>query len=89
MSKPTASLRIYQSDGTLTPISCVNVVGDDLHYWYSDAGSAEIPSFVASHKQALGEGTTERMRRLPSAVVVRWSYLVGQVGGLVKVYSAA
>lgn len=51
------------------PIECISVAGDDLHFWYADAGSAETPSFAASHAQAFDEGTIERLRRLSIAVI--------------------
>ena len=41
----------------------INVVGDDLHFWYPDMGSLELPSFVASHAQIFDDGTIERLRR--------------------------
>ena len=47
----------------------INVVGDDLHFWYADAGSVELPSFVASHAQIFDDGTIERLRRLSFAVI--------------------
>jgi hypothetical protein len=55
--------------GSFEPIECVSVAGDDLHFWYADAGSVEVPSFVASHAQAFDEGTIERLRRLSIAVI--------------------
>lgn len=51
------------------PLDIINVVGPDLHYWYADAANAQLPSFVASHAQAFGAGTTERLRRLTVVVV--------------------
>jgi hypothetical protein len=51
------------------PIECVSVAGDDLHFWYSERGSAEVPDFVASHAQAFDEGTIQRLRRLSVAVI--------------------
>lgn len=51
------------------PLDIINVVGPDLHYWYADAGTTKLPSFVASHAQAFGTGTTERLRRLTVVVV--------------------
>ena len=47
----------------------INVVGDDLHFWYPDMGSVELPSFVASHAQTFDDGTIERLRRLSFAVI--------------------
>ena len=55
--------------GDFEPIDCISVAGDDLHFWYADAGSAELPSFVASHAQAFDEGTIQRLRRLSIAVI--------------------
>jgi proteasome lid subunit RPN8/RPN11 len=56
-------------DGRFEPMALINVVGDDLHFWYADAGSVELPTFVASHAQAFDEGTIKRMRRLSIAVI--------------------
>ena len=55
--------------GKSAPIDCISVAGDDLHFWYADAGSLEMPSFVASHAQAFDEGTIERLQRLSIAVI--------------------
>jgi molybdopterin/thiamine biosynthesis adenylyltransferase len=60
--------RVLRGDA-LEPIECISVAGDDLHFWYADMGSADIPSFVASHAQAFGDGTIERLRRLSIAVI--------------------
>jgi hypothetical protein len=61
--------RVLRSGSELEPIECISVAGDDLHFWYADAGSVELPSFVASHAQVFDEGTIERLRRLSIAVV--------------------
>lgn len=62
--------RVLTSDG-LAPISCINLVGDDLRFWYGPRGGkeADIPDFAASHAQIFGEGTFERLQRLSVAVV--------------------
>jgi hypothetical protein len=60
--------RIMDLDGTLAPMAMINVVGDDLQFWYPNI-EGEIPGFVASHAQVFGEGTIERLRRLSIAVV--------------------
>jgi len=57
------------SGNNLSPISCITVAGDDLHFWYADAGSLAVPSFAASHAQAFDEGTIERLQRLSVAVI--------------------
>ncbi|GGE12741.1 hypothetical protein GCM10011529_18900 [Polymorphobacter glacialis] len=56
-------------NGEFAPIDCISVAGDDLQFWYADAGSLEMPSFVASHAQAFDEGTIERLQRLSVAVI--------------------
>lgn len=61
--------RILAPDGTFVPIDCVSVAGDDLHFWYADAGGVALPSFVASHAQAFDEGTIKRLQRLSIAVI--------------------
>lgn len=61
--------RVLGTDGRFEPMALINVVGDDLHFWYADAGSVELPSFVASHAQAFDEGTFKQMRRLSIAII--------------------
>jgi len=61
--------RVYWGKGELEPLDAINVVGADLHFWYPEAGSVDLPSFVASHAQVFDEGTIERLRRLSIAVV--------------------
>jgi len=61
--------RVLNPVGRFEPLSAINVVGDDLHFWYADAGNAALPSFVASHAQAFDEGTIQRFRRLSIAVI--------------------
>jgi hypothetical protein len=61
--------RVLGADGELNTLSLINVVGHDLHFWYPDMGTLELPSFVASHAQAFDEGTIERLRRLSIAVI--------------------
>lgn len=60
--------RVLTEDG-LVPIECVNVVGDDLQFWYPAGGDKSVPSFAASHAQIFDKGTIERLRRLSVAVV--------------------
>ena len=61
--------RYLDRDNTLHPIQLINVVGDDLLFWYADAGSVDVPDFAASHAQAFDEGTIERLQRLSVAVI--------------------
>lgn len=61
--------RVLRSGGTLEPIDCIAVAGDNLDFWYGDLSGAESPRLFASEAQIFGEGTIERMRRLSIAVV--------------------
>lgn len=61
--------RLLAPGATFVPIDCVSVAGDDLHFWYADAGTVALPSFVASHAQAFDEGTIKRLQRLSIAVI--------------------
>jgi hypothetical protein len=61
--------RVLSASGGFVPIDCISVAGDNLDFWYADAGSVEVPSFVASHAQAFDDGTIERFGRLSFAVV--------------------
>lgn len=60
--------RVLTQDG-LSAIECVNVIGDDLQFWYPAGDDKSAPSFAASHAQIFDEGTIERLRRLSVAVV--------------------
>jgi hypothetical protein len=61
--------RIIQKNEAFVPIEAINVVGDDLLFWYHDKGNVDVPSFAASHAQAFDEGTIERLQRLSIAVI--------------------
>jgi molybdopterin/thiamine biosynthesis adenylyltransferase len=61
--------RVLRSGPAFEPIECISVAGDDLHFWYADAGSVALPSFVASHAQIFDDGTIERLQRLSIAVI--------------------
>ncbi|MCG8604741.1 ThiF family adenylyltransferase [bacterium] len=59
----------YWMENGFAPMGCVNVVGDDLHYWYTEAETCDNHAFLASHAQIFGEGTTQRLNQLSIAVV--------------------
>ena len=61
--------RYLRSDNSFAPLDMISVVGDDLHFWYADAGSIALPSFAASHAQIFDDGTIERLRRLSFALI--------------------
>jgi len=59
---------LWQGDEFM-PLDYIAVAGPDLHFWYHNHAPGKIPDFVASHAQAFGQGTTERLRHLSIAVV--------------------
>jgi ThiF family protein/JAB domain-containing protein similar to deubiquitination enzymes len=61
--------RYLDADADWRSLAAINVVGDDLQFWYPDVGTASCSSFAASHAQLFGAGTTERLRRLSVAVI--------------------
>ena len=44
--------RFMNADGTFEPLASISVAGDDLLFWYPNAGRSGVPSFAASHAQA-------------------------------------
>lgn len=61
--------RVLWKGTQFEPLACITVVGADLNFWYDLNDSAEPGDFTASHAQAFGQGTTQRLRRLSIAVV--------------------
>ena len=52
----------------LIPLHCICVVGPDLLFWYHLQNFSPV-EFTASHAQAFGQGTTDKLRRLSVAVI--------------------
>jgi ThiF family/Prokaryotic homologs of the JAB domain len=61
--------RVLWPDNEFKPLDCIAVTGADLHFWYHHKEDLPVEDFTASHAQAFGQGTTERLRRLSIAVV--------------------
>nr|WP_325249317.1 ThiF family adenylyltransferase [Amylibacter sp.] len=61
--------RVINQNGTFDPIECIAVAGNDLNFWYAAGADPEKSTFLASHAQAFGQGTTERLQKLSFAVV--------------------
>jgi hypothetical protein len=61
--------RVLWQGNEFTPLDCIAVAGSDLHFWYDKQESGTAADFTASHAQAFGTGTIERLRRLSIAVV--------------------
>ena len=61
--------RILWRGSDFIPLSCINVVGSDLHFWRSGHDPTFSVEFTDSHAQAFGQGTTELFRHLSIGVI--------------------
>ena len=62
--------RVVQESGQFIDLACINVVGDDLVFWYpQDSARRAVPEFAKRLSQAFGAGTYERLQKLRIAVV--------------------
>ena len=61
--------REVAENGRFHPLSSINVVGDDLAFWTSEAEGTPVPEFGKRVSQTFGAGTYDRLRRLRVAVV--------------------
>ena len=61
--------RVLGAGRSFEPIECINVVGDDLQFWYANVAKSRRGDFLASHAQVFDDGTIERLQRLSIAVV--------------------
>ena len=60
--------RYLWREATFKHLDSVAVAGADIKLWYDNHGTETAPDFTASHAQAFGQGTTERLRRLTAVV---------------------
>lgn len=61
--------RIVHPNGTFEPIDVVQVVGDDLSFYYADLRQEVVPEFARRTAQTFGEETFAKLRRLKIGVV--------------------
>lgn len=63
--------RTVDPKGEFEDLACVNVVGDDLTFWYSNVSQLEgnVPEFGRRVAQTFGRGTFMRLQKLRIAVV--------------------
>jgi ThiF family len=62
--------RVVSDNGEFTELACINVVGDDLPFWYSQFDQERAaPEFGKRIAQAFGAGTYQRLRKLRVAVI--------------------
>lgn len=60
--------RVSDADDTFLPLSSINVVGDDLLFWW-DMLASGLPEYAMRDAQAFGRGTVGRLQRLTIGVV--------------------
>lgn len=60
--------RVFHPDMTNQPIDKINIVGDDLHFWFRSQDE-KIHQFEERTAQAFGKGTTNKLKKLRIAVV--------------------
>lgn len=61
--------RVVDETGEFSDLSSVNVVGDDLSFWYPDTTIQNLPAYAHRISQTFGERTYNSLRRLKIAVV--------------------
>ena len=61
--------RTVDDRGRFTPVSSINVVGDDLPFWPSRTENSTVPEFGRRVAQTFGAGTYELLRQLRVAVI--------------------
>ena len=61
--------RTVDDNGHFRPLSCINVVGDDLSFWPSGNHPVAVPEFGRRVAQTFGSGTYDRLRNLRIGVV--------------------
>lgn len=61
--------RIVSPQGEFEPLLSVMVVGDDLHFYYTNESWEVIPEFARRTAQAFGEATFAKLKRLKVGVV--------------------
>lgn len=61
--------RVLISESEFQLFDHISVASDELHFWYMEAGSRDVPDFMASHAQIFDQGTIDRLQRLSIAVI--------------------
>lgn len=69
MDDGSAFGRVVTSDGEFIPLESVNIIGDDLNFFYANNTNLELPEFGQRVAQTFGEGTFARLRKLKIAVI--------------------
>jgi hypothetical protein len=61
--------RVVDETGQFFDLSSINVVGDDLSFWYPDSATQTLPAYAHRISQTFGERTYNSLRKLKIAVV--------------------
>ncbi|MCK1606500.1 ThiF family adenylyltransferase [Bradyrhizobium sp. 166] len=61
--------RVVSNVGEFTDLACINLVGDDLQFWYPNEIGGKTPEYGTRIAQAFGERTYDCLSRLRIAVV--------------------
>ena len=61
--------RLVDDQGQFSPLTSINVVGDDLSFWPAQTHVAAVPQFGRRVAQTFGSGTFGRLRNLRVGVV--------------------
>lgn len=61
--------RAVGADGAFQPLAAVNLVGDDVEFWYPPSPASAVEEYGRRVAQAFGAGTYQRLRRLKVGVV--------------------
>lgn len=61
--------RVVDEAGEFSSLSSVNVIGDDLSFWYPDTSIQNLPAYGYRISQTFGQRTYDSLRKLKIAVV--------------------
>lgn len=61
--------RVLNQSNSFKPISMISVIGSNLQFWHPKSNSKRALDFTASHTQAFGSGTTDKLSKLSAAVI--------------------
>lgn len=64
-----SSARVWLSDGTVSPIERVRIIGRRFHFWFSNTDDRPIPEFFDRQIRAFGRELQPLLRRLRIGVV--------------------
>ena len=69
MDDGTAFGRVITSEGNFITLESVNIIGDDLNFFYANNNGSALPEFGQRIAQTFGKGTFNKLRKLKIAVI--------------------